>query len=273
MADVPMNWHHMFGVLVQDFFRGTPCVVELERDLSAKSQFLDVLIIRKTGEVIDRVLPDGLEGQLADHNLITFKSHRETLDDWTLDELLAHYVNYRKQTSPSFDDLLPKSEFRLFAVCARFPEGLAKEVPLVEVQPGVYDVAWGVRLIRIIVAGRLPRTEANAMLHLFSASEELLQYGQQNCRIWSPETSTLVARLFDGYRVEGLKMPYTREEVLREAMEALRHTLPKERLFAGMTAEERLAGTTLDAFFEGLTPENREHLRRISNTPPSTASE
>ena len=273
MADEPMNWHHMFGVLVQDFFRDTPCVVELERDLSVKSQFLDVLIVRKTGEVIDRVLPDGLEGELAEHNLITFKSHRETLDDWALDELLAHYVNYRKQASPSFDDLLPKDEFRLFAVCARFPEGLAEEVPLVEIQPGVFDATWGVRRMRILVAGQLPRTEANAMLHLFSASKELLEYGKQHCRIWSTETSTLVARLFEGYHVEGLKMPVTREEVLREAVEVLRHAVPPERLFAGMTAEERLAGTTLDAFFEGLTPENREHLRRISNTPPSTASE
>ena len=263
MTDQPMNWHHMFGVLVQDFFRDTPCVVELERDLSVKSQFLDVLIVRKTGEVIDRVLPDGLEGELVTHNLITFESHRETLDDWALDELLAHYVNYRKQASPSFDDLLPKGEFRLFAICARFPEGLAKEVPLVEIQPGVFDATWGVRRMRIVVAGGLPRTEANAMLHLFSASRELLEYGQQNCRIWSRETSTLVARLFEGYHVEGLTMPVTREEVLREAVEVLRHTLPRKLLLEGMTPEERLEGTT---------PEDREMLRRLLAEPPSTES-
>ena len=34
------NWHHLFGLMVQDFFAGTPCEVELERDLSVKSQFL-----------------------------------------------------------------------------------------------------------------------------------------------------------------------------------------------------------------------------------------
>jgi ABC-type hemin transport system ATPase subunit len=52
-----MNWHHMFGVLVQDFFRGTSCVVELERDLSVESQFLDVLVVLETGDVIDRGHP------------------------------------------------------------------------------------------------------------------------------------------------------------------------------------------------------------------------
>jgi hypothetical protein len=271
MPDAPMNWHHMFGVMVQDFFRGTPCVVELERDLSVKSQFLDVLIVRKTGDILDRVLPDGLEGQLAEHNLITFKSHREALDDWALDELLAHCVNYRKQVSPSFDDLLPKSDFRLFAICARFPEGLAKEVALTEVRPGVYEVAWGVRRIGIIVAGELPRTEANAMLHLFSAARELVQYGKEHCRVWSPETSTLVGRLFGGYRVEGLTMPYTREEVVSEAKEFLRRDAIRV-VVQEMPIEERLAGITPEQRLRGLTPADRELLRQLLEQPMSSES-
>jgi hypothetical protein len=37
MADAPerpMNWHRVFGLLLTDFFTGTPFVVELEKDLS-----------------------------------------------------------------------------------------------------------------------------------------------------------------------------------------------------------------------------------------------
>ena len=139
MTKEQLNWHHLFGLMVQDFLTGTPCEVELERDLSMKSQFLDVLIHRKTDAPLTRTLPDGLEGQLAKHNLITFKSHREALDDDALDELLAHYVNYRKQISPDFDNRLPKEDFRLFAISARYPEGLAKQTTLAEVQPGVFD--------------------------------------------------------------------------------------------------------------------------------------
>ena len=97
MAEEQTNWHHLFGLMVQDFFTGTPCEVELERDLSVKSQFLDVLIIHKTADVLDRVLPDGLEGHLVEYNLITFKSHHEPLSGWSILELLGHYVNLRKQ--------------------------------------------------------------------------------------------------------------------------------------------------------------------------------
>src|SRR5665213_4624809 len=113
MAQVQRNWHQLFGLLVQDFFAGTPCEVELERDLSVKSQFLDVLILHKTATILDRVLPDGLEGHLVEHNLITFKSHREALTGWSLLELIGHYVNLRKQVSPNFDDLLSEDHFRM----------------------------------------------------------------------------------------------------------------------------------------------------------------
>ena len=37
-----MNWHRVFGLILTDFFAGTPFIVELEKDLSAKKQLLDV---------------------------------------------------------------------------------------------------------------------------------------------------------------------------------------------------------------------------------------
>jgi hypothetical protein len=57
--------------------------------------------------------------ELAAHNLVSFKSYQEALDGWALLELLCHYVNYRKQVSPSMQDLLPEEDFRLFAVRVR----------------------------------------------------------------------------------------------------------------------------------------------------------
>ena len=100
-----MNWHRLFGLLLTDFFAGSPFVVELEKDLSMKKQLLDVVILRKGQGRFARRLPDGLDN-LATHNLITFKSHQEALDDWALKELTGHYVNYRKQVSPSPEELL-----------------------------------------------------------------------------------------------------------------------------------------------------------------------
>src|SRR3984893_11005267 len=119
----PMNWHRLFGLLLTDFFAGSPFVVELEKDLSLKKQLLDGVILRKGHGRFTGRLPDGLDN-LATHNLITFKSHQEALDDWALKELTAHYVNYRKQVSPSLDTLLPEAEFRLDAGCSRFPHNL-----------------------------------------------------------------------------------------------------------------------------------------------------
>src|SRR5580658_7344100 len=98
------SWHRLFGLQWMDFFHGLPVDVEMEKDLSLKQQFLDIVIIRKEETVLPR-LPDGFE-DLARHNLITFKSYQETLDGWALNELVGHYVNYRKQCSPSMQDLL-----------------------------------------------------------------------------------------------------------------------------------------------------------------------
>src|SRR5580692_4485282 len=94
------DWHRLFGLLLTDYFTGSPFVVELERDLSKQQQFLDVLILRQArGRFVGR-LPDGLEG-LAAHNLITFKSLREALDAWAMKELIGHHVAYRKLVSAS----------------------------------------------------------------------------------------------------------------------------------------------------------------------------
>ena len=142
--DGPRAWHRLFGMAWTDAFAGLPVLVEMEKDLSQKQQFLDVALIRTNQEPISDRLPDGFE-DLATHNLITFKSHHDTLDGWTLNELVSYYVNYRKQVSPSMNELLPESDFRLFAVSVRFPLGMSGRVPLTEVREGVYD--WSFALI------------------------------------------------------------------------------------------------------------------------------
>src|SRR5204863_8202510 len=112
---------------------------------------------------------------MAAHNLVTFKSHHEALDEWALWELVGHFVNYRKQSSPALDELLPLDDFRLLAVSARFPQSLARRVELSKVSAGAYEAAGPALRIRIIVANELPRTEHNVLLHVFSASEERLR--------------------------------------------------------------------------------------------------
>src|SRR3989442_2474934 len=147
---VGMTWHRLFGLLLTDFFAGSPFIVEMEKDLSLKKQFVGVVILRKGQGRFAGRLPDGLDN-LATHNLITFKSHQEALDDWALKELTGHYVNYRKQVSPASESLLPEEEFRLYAVCARHPHNLAGIVPWQEVRPGVYACRRGTDEIHVVV--------------------------------------------------------------------------------------------------------------------------
>ena len=82
------DWHRLFGLLLTDFFANTPFTVDVERDLSQQQQFLDVTVIRRNRRRFKGVLPDGLR-DLSEHNLITFKSHHEALDDWAIRELAA----------------------------------------------------------------------------------------------------------------------------------------------------------------------------------------
>lgn len=244
------DWHRLFGLLLTDFFTDSPYVVEVERDLSQQQQLLDVVIVRRGRGRFTEPLPDGLEG-LADHNLITFKSHQESLDDWAMKELLAHYVAYRKFVSPSPSELLPEERFRLYAVAARFPRDLSGRVPWREVGPGVYDCRWGQDDVRVVVAGQLPRAERNAPLHLFSAAPELIGFGQHNYRQRSARTSLLLGQLFEKFRGEGIAMAFTMEDFTRRYI--------KEH-FAQLTPEEQREA------LERLTPEER---REVFRTLPS----
>src|SRR5258707_117500 len=155
------DWHRLFGLLLTDFFSGSPFAVEVERDLSVQQQLLDIVIVRRGRGRFAIRLPDGLEGLRA-HNLVTFKSHREALGDWSIKELVGHYVAYRKFVSKSTSDLLAEKEFGPYAVTARFPLKLSNQVPWQKHQPGVYDCQWGSDTIRVIVVGELAREAHNA---------------------------------------------------------------------------------------------------------------
>ena len=148
-ADAWRQWHRLFGLLLTDHLSGSPFTVELEKDLSQKIQLLDVVVVRRGQGAMTRPLPDGLDDLVA-HNLITFKSYQEPLNDWTLKELTGHYVNYRKQVSPR-GSLLPEDQFRLYAVCARQPRDLLATVDTELLQPGVYTCRRGSDAIRIVV--------------------------------------------------------------------------------------------------------------------------
>ncbi len=106
-------------------------------------------------------------------------------------------------------------------------------------------------VIRVVVIHELPQQEHNALLHLFSAQSNQLQYGATHYRVRSEETSTLLLQLFQRYRLEATLMP--------------------ERL----SVKDRVEGLSVDELLAALTPEIRaalaQRLRDESSLPKSAA--
>ncbi len=252
-----IGWHRLFGLTLTDFFTDSAYRVELEKDLSLKQQFLDVIIIEETTGGPIPHMPDGLEN-LARHNLLTYKSLHEPLDDWALDELVGHYVNYRKQVSAKTKKLLAGEEFRLYAVCTREPEKLAKEVPLLALQPGVYEIRWGSKPIRVIVLSQLPDVDRNALWKLFSGITAQVQHAIANYRWRRNDTSGIINELYKYYQVEGINMPYTWDDYYRDVTREHLDWLPKEELLAKLSVEDRLKGLSVEDFLKRLPPEDIE---------------
>ena len=255
------NWHRMFGLTMTDFFTESPFVVELEKDLSLKQQFLDVVILRKGPGEIFKPLPDGLDN-LAEHNLLTYKSLREPLDASAIDELLGHLVNYRKQVSPPRQPLLPIEQFRMYGISTRAPRKLQKEVKLEERQPGVYEAVWGTHRVRIVVLSEIPVAPQNALWEIYSADPDKVMAGRQQYRPHTEDMSTLMKELFEQYKLEGIRMSYTWVDYRRDlARENLHELTPEERL-VGLSPEERLRGLSLDELDAYLQRMKQQAVRR-----------
>ena len=108
--------------------------------------------------------------------------------------------------------------------------------------------------IRVIVVHQLPLVEHNAMLHLFSAREELLRYGQEHYRQNSKETSTLLRDLFMAYGEEP-DMSEKLKEYVRQSNAKFLKGLPPEELVKVLSPEERLKGLPAEQRLQGLSAE------------------
>ncbi len=237
-----INWHRLFGLTLMDLFTDSNYLVELEKELSLNKQYLDIVIIRKTtGQPLTET-PVGLE-QLTEHNLLTYKSLREPLDEWAIEELIGHYSNYRKLVSPSWDKLLPANQFQLYAVSTRYPKHLLNQpIRFKEIQPGVFDLTWGTRLIRLIVLSRVPLAAQNAFWLLFSGTDQGFVYGDQHYHWRQPSQRAVLNQLYELYQREGAIMPYTMEDFEKDFTREHLHLLPPEDRLKGLAPEEILKG-------------------------------
>jgi hypothetical protein len=148
---------------------------------------------------------------------------------------------------------LSETDFRLFAVSVRYPQGLARQVSLVPVQPGVYEVQHFMGQLRLVVVHELPQQEHNALLHLFSARMDLLQYGATHYHLRSKETSTLLLQLFERYRLEEILMPDLLEQFAQETIQEIVKKLSIEERLKGLSAQEIIKNLPAEERLKGLS--------------------
>ena len=251
-----LRWHRWFGLLLADYFTDTAYEVRLEEELSLKQQYLDVLILRRNeGGKEPEELPDGLHG-LADHNLITYKSSAETLDVWALDELMSHYVIYRKKTKVK-GHLLPETDFCFYAVSTLYPRKLLQQVNSKEISSGVFDIYWGVHRIRLIILRNIPDAKSNVLWQIFSDRIEKVHSGLKRYRWHQEEARSLIHQFAQRYHFEGELMPYTLHDFALDFTREHLQKLPAEERLKGLQPEERLKGLQPEELLKGLQPEER----------------
>lgn len=118
----------------------------------------------------------------------------------------------------------------------------------------------------------------NALLHLFSASPELVGYGSRAYPQRSEQTSRLLLEVFEAYRAEGMAMPYTMEDFNRQFAQKHFRRLTTEQwveAFQTLPPEERqemLRALPLDERLAGLSAEQiRPYLERLAGDESRSA--
>ncbi len=149
---------------------------------------------------------------------------------------------------------------------------------------GVYDLKWGVRDVRTIVTGQVPKAKRNLQWLLFSASPEKVTFGMRNYQ-WKIPASRVVNNIAKKYLEEEVFMTYTMEDFNREFREELLESITKEefleymrslpsenpqkrhyieyclkgliaeQLLKGLSAEQLLKGLSAEQLLKGIDPE------------------
>jgi hypothetical protein len=250
-----IDWHRLFGVTLADVLTPVPFRVETEIELAKRKQRLDAAAVmlesaRSGAGQPWPDLPAGLE-DLAEHNLITFRSVREVLAAANMWELIAYFVSYAKQEWKRKWKSIAPDKVRLLAVSVHRPNWLSaeREPSLSQRTAGVYEIVAAQLPIRVIVPREVEETPQNAFWHLLSGDEGRIRFGLEHYQVQDPGLYNVLGDLKSIYLIEGIDMPYTKEDYKREVL-------------AQYTPQERLEGLPVDELLQRMSP--RERLQGLS---------
>jgi hypothetical protein len=131
------------------------------------------------------------------------------------------------------------------------------------------NLQWGTDRIRVLVLSEVPGAERNAIWNLFSGDATRIEAAAQQFRRRKSELSTILNQLFENYQQEGIPMPYTVEDFMRDVTLEHLDLLKADERLRGLTSDERLRGLTSDERLKGLSPEEIEaYLRKRRSGEP-----
>jgi hypothetical protein len=195
---------------------------------------------------------------------LSYKSLHESFTVWSLLELGGHYVNYRKQVSPSFDELIAENEFRLYGITTHEPVQLIKTFNPKNISQGVWELQWDAVCIRLIVLPRIPQGPHNDLWRLFSARPDLIEEARTHYETCyqDSEHSVLMQMLYEYYLKEKLPMTYTRQQFEEDFVLAHLKSVSPEKILKQYSPEDRLRDLPSEQVLKQFSPEDR--LRDLS---------
>ena len=257
----------------------------MEKDLSERQKFLDILLIEGEGAAWQPDLcPDGLD-ELRPHNLISFKSFQESFTADAVEHLVSCVADYRylvqaEKRPHGGPELLPNDQLQTIAVTAQYPRKLALEMGS-QWQPteleGVYEMKWGTRPIMVIVCRQVEMTERNALWLLFSGQEVRVAFAMKHFGLNNHDMSTILSKISETYQLQGLNMPYTVEDFKRECIEEAFEEIKdlpeaeQQRILAHLPPNLRLKGLDPKDRLEGLSKKELDELRKLINDEEADA--
>ncbi len=257
-------WHRLIGLLLKDFFFGTRYEVEVEQDLSVQQQFADIVVLEDTGSDLPKPapkeLPDGFE-YLSETNVISFKSMNQPFDRFALLELGGHGVALAKLHDKDNWQSYLDEKLNMFALTTRQPAtGTMAKLLKKTAKNALYQIDLvGFRVI-VIVLSKAPKSKRNAIWNLFSGRPKLMQFGARNYRWKTRPILGIFKKLYQKFQLEGIEMPYTIEDFVKEYYsEEIKEMPQEERLkwIAEIPEEERLKGISEEKRLKGIATEKR----------------
>ena len=214
-----ISWHRLWGLMISPLFEKLGCETQIEVDLSTKKQLLDVVVIKKKGELswdaVDQSLYEGFEN-LNTWNLLSFKSFNEVFNRQALEELYGHLANFRKikKIKDSAD-----SQINLYVISHHLPQKLFSPFGGTEFLKCIKaDYIYDLKVfkpIRFIITRHIE----HPILGLFSNKKDQIEKSQEQLKHYPwliKDVSGYLGELFKHYSLEGVDMPYTKEMFEKE---------------------------------------------------------